>query len=58
MTTLTTSFGLLPLFFRIWLRTLKGLGIVILSGLIISTLFTLLLTPMAIIFMNRFVKLK
>ncbi|MFL2686175.1 MAG: efflux RND transporter permease subunit [Thermodesulfobacteriota bacterium] len=60
MTTLTTSFGLLPLaiFSGSGSELYKGLGIVILSGLIISTLFTLLLTPMAIIFMNRFVKLK
>jgi len=60
MTTLTTSFGLLPLaiFSGSGSELYKGLGIVILSGLIISTLFTLFLTPMAIIFMNRFVKLK
>ena len=43
MTTLTTSFGLLPLaiFSGSGSELYKGLGIVILSGLIISTLFTL-----------------
>ena len=60
MTTLTTSFGLLPLAMvsGSGSELYRGLGIVILSGLIISTLFTLILTPMAIIFVNKFVKIK
>ena len=59
MTTLTTSFGLLPLaiFSGSGSELYRGLGIVILSGLLISTFFTLFLTPMMIIALNKFFKI-
>tara|TARA_B100001248_G_scaffold108740_2_gene81030 strand:- start:2668 stop:5769 length:3102 start_codon:yes stop_codon:yes gene_type:complete len=60
MTTLTTSFGLLPLAIipGAGAELYRGLAVIILSGLLISTIFTLFLTPMAIIVINRFFKIK
>ena len=60
MTTLSTSFGLLPLAIipGAGAELYRGLAVIILSGLLISTFFTLFLTPMAIITVNRFFKIK
>ena len=60
MTTLSTSFGLLPLAIipGAGAELYRGLAVIILSGLLISTIFTLFLTPMAIITVNRFFKIK
>ncbi len=60
MTTLTTSFGLLPLAVipGAGAELYRGLAVIILFGLLISTLFTLFLTPMSILVMNRYFKIK
>ena len=60
MTTLSTSFGLLPIAIIpvAGAELYRGLAVIILSGLLISTFFTLFLTPMAIITVNRFFKIK
>tara|TARA_B100001173_G_C15796274_1_gene465661 strand:- start:393 stop:722 length:330 start_codon:yes stop_codon:yes gene_type:complete len=55
MTTLTTTFGLLPLALLpgSGSELYRGLGVVILSGLLISTFFTLILTPISFIMISR-----
>jgi len=59
MTTFTTSFGLLPLALipSLGSELYKGLAVIILSGLLISTFFTLFLTPMMIVALNKFFKI-
>ncbi len=55
MTTFTTIFGLLPLALLpgSGSELYRGLGIVILSGLLLATFFTLFLTPISIVLINK-----
>jgi len=55
MTTFTTIFGLLPLALLpgSGSELYRGLGVVILSGLLLATFFTLFLTPISIVLINK-----
>jgi len=59
MSTLTTILGMLPLVFRPGpgSELYQGLGAVIVGGLLVSTIFTLILTPVLFTFGFRFMEL-
>jgi len=60
MTTCTTIFGLLPLAVLpgSGSELYRGLGVVILSGLLLATFFTLFLTPISIVLINQISKFR